>query len=62
MTRKQQLRHYNLEKAEEVVAAKNTQKEELVKSVKSFHYTVAQLGSRQIEMHHNLSFSKLRTS
>ena len=62
MTRKQQLRHYNLEKAEEVVAAKNTQKEELVKSVKSFHHTFAQLDSRQIEMHHNLSFSKLRTS
>lgn len=36
MTRKQQLRHYNLEKAEEVVAAKNAQKEELVKAVKSF--------------------------
>lgn len=33
MTRKQQLRHYNVEKAEEVVAAKNAQKEELVKAV-----------------------------
>ncbi|CAB4018033.1 Hypothetical predicted protein [Paramuricea clavata] len=32
MTRKQQLRHYNVEKAEEVVAGKNTQKEELVKA------------------------------
>ena len=31
MTRKQQLRHYNLEKAEEALSAKNTQKEELVK-------------------------------
>lgn len=35
MTRKQQLRHYNLEKAEELVAAKSAQKEELVKAVKS---------------------------
>jgi hypothetical protein len=34
MTRKQQLRHYNVEKAEEVVSAKNSQKEELVKAVK----------------------------
>ena len=33
MTRKQQLRHHNVEKAEEVVAAKNAQKEELVKAV-----------------------------
>ena len=37
MTRKQQLRHYNVEKAEEVVAGKNTQKEELVKAVKSLN-------------------------
>lgn len=34
MTKKQQLRHYNLEKAEEVVSAKSTQKEELLKAVK----------------------------
>lgn len=34
MTRKQQLRQYNLEKAEEILAAKKTQKEELVKAVK----------------------------
>jgi hypothetical protein len=35
MTRKQQLRHYNLEKAEETLSAKNTQKEEFVKEVSS---------------------------
>ena len=38
MTRKQQLRHYNLEKAEEALSAKNTQKEELVKEVMSLKY------------------------
>ena len=35
MTKKQQLRQYNLEKADESLAAKVAQKEELVKAVSS---------------------------